>query len=110
MIAAVISVETGNSLYAVLGGLLFAEEPASFGDSHGGGQDRAGDPFCRALGGDSRLVFNAACQPFVNEFAVMGRDCTAEYAAQRRVVLDALPGLGELPEAAVATPAVVTPR
>ena len=95
-IAAVISVETGNSLYGVLGAALFEDQPASFADSHGGGADRAGDLLCWTLGGDSRLMFDEAFAGLVAEFAQAGRDCIAEYDAQRRSVLAALPGLGGL--------------
>ena len=104
-IATVISVETGNSGYALYGAVSAFEQGAgTFSDVHGGGEDRAGDILCWAIGGDEQLASAEFLRGFADDFALTGRDCTGEYAAQRDIILRTLPGLGGLPQARAAFP------
>ena len=105
-IATVMAVETGQSLHALAGAVLFAAEPPSLADAHGGGVDRLGDINCLALGGDTFIGATFA-NPEIREtfdYAGAGRDCVGEYAERRDLVRSWVPGLARLKGAGAPLP------
>jgi len=78
-VAVVLAAETGRSLYPVIAGLHLSDQAVSFADEHIGGEDRAGDIICWALGSDSNILFNPALIDETTEFVESGRNCVDEY-------------------------------
>jgi|GEM_PF-3461637 len=103
-IATVLSVERSlggtTRPYSLFGGLSLADQPTSYGDEHGNGQDRAGDIICWTVGGRTELLFDSDVQSLVQPFVEAGRDCTAEYQDQLSAMHRWLPGFA--PRLAVA--------
>jgi hypothetical protein len=95
-IATVLSVERSlggtTRPYSLFGGLSLADQPTSYGDEHGNGQDRSGDIICWTVGGRTELLFDAGVSNLVQPFVEAGRDCTAEYQDQLSAVRRWLPG------------------
>jgi len=107
-IATVLSVERslGSTTrpYSLFGGLSLADQPTSYGDEHGNGQDRAGDIICWTVGGRTELLFDPGLQNLVQPFVDAGRDCTAEYQDRLSAVRRWLPGFAPRLAAAAETP------
>lgn len=99
-IATVLSVERSlggtTRPYSLFGGLSLADQPTSYGDEHGNGQDRAGDIICWTVGGRTELLFDPRLVNLVQPFVAAGRDCTAEYQNQLSAVQRWLPGFAQL--------------
>lgn len=95
-IGVVLSVQTGQPIAPILGGLFFLQNTdGSFADVHNSGDDRAGDIICWTLGGSPQL---AASFPELTIALIQGgRDCASEYQDQFEFVSDLVPGLSDIP-------------
>lgn len=95
-IATVLSVERSlggaTRPYSLFGGLSLLNQPTSYGDEHGSGEDRSGDIICWTVGGRTELLFDPNLANIVQPFVAAGRDCTAEYQNQLSAVRRWLPG------------------
>ena len=91
-LATVFSVEQGYSPFAFIAGLLFlATGETTFGTIHPGGASRAGDIICWVTGGDQQVSDLPAYEPYKERFDSIGRDCVAEYQANRQLIVDVFP-------------------
>jgi len=91
-LATVLSVEQGYSPFAFVAGILFQfTGESTFGSIHPGNRQRSGDLICWATGGDEQTREIPAYNVYQPIFDAEGRDCVAEYQANRQLIVDIFP-------------------